>query len=1008
MSAFDRTLEKYGADLASRRLFDVDGPELLPYATLVSARHTGDPDLAAMIGVYEWQSTPLIFLVDGDQLGGDPRRLDRIRRLVGMRGDAPYVGVLAPGQLTVYRVSLDADPAERARIALEMLEGEERSTFALLANERPGVVTRKRQLISQVVLKLLSAAIDDLMRASKVAGNDAISLVGRALFTRFLGDRDLLARPLNLSEPSEIALLFDTPARAAATSIWLDETFNGDFLPLSAGLFDRLPRSAFATLGNILRRAPGGQLYLGWEEKWDNLDFAHIPVGVLSQAYEHYLHRHAPIKQRKEGGYYTPRLIAELMVRGAFHAFRRDDGAHRIRILDPAAGAGAFLITAFRQLVAERWRHDSKRPDTKTLREILYSQIVGFDINEAALRFAALGLYLMSIELDPNPEPLRKLRFENLRNTVLHKVGHDSGTDTRSSVGSLGSGVSESHLNSYDLVIGNPPWSSGTHLRDWPEVEATVKRIAEARNTGTSMKPALPNEVMDLPFVWRAMEWAKPGGQIVFALHARLLFLEGDGMPEARSALFSALDVTGVLNGTELRQTKVWPEISAPFCLLYARNQIPAPGAAFKFVSPRLESHLNNAGELRIDASNAADVSSEQVVRRPEILKIMFRGSELDLEVFDRLASRAFGTLNEYWGKLFGLYRGRPVATGNGYQSLRDSSRVRKDGDGRPGVSARYLADLPELTAEAAQSLLVEPGELSRFRSARIHDPRPRSLFLGPMLIVRESPPADTGRIQVSMSVGDVVFNQSYHGFSARNHPDGKRLIRYLALLISSKVAIWYALMISGRFGFEREVVEKLTIDRLPVPPLETMAPESIRQINPLFQAACRGTSDAWSRVDEWVATLYGLSERDVQIIADTLAFNLPFSANRAAAQDVPTSTQINDFCRTLKRELHPWAERAASKISVVPSYHPPGFPWRGLRIRFHSGSLVADDPLGGDWPAVLSIADQLAVSELIYLDPNDNSLWLGRLNQASYWSQSRARIVARRIVWGHLGQILG
>ena len=1008
MTAFDRTLEKYGADLAARRLFDVDGPELLPYATLVSARHTGHPDLAAMIAVYEWQNAPLIFLVDGDRLDGDPCRLDRIRRLVGMRGDAPYVGVIRPGQLTVYRVSLDADPAERARIALEMLEGQEQGTFAHLANERPGVATRKRQLISQIVLKLLSTSIDDLKSISGVADNDAISLVGRTLFTRFLGDRDLLAKPLNLSRPSEIASLFDTATRAAATSDWLDETFNGDFLPLSDGLFDRLPSSAFATLGNILRRAPGGQLYLGWEEKWDNLDFAHIPVGVLSQAYEHYLHRHAPIKQRKEGGYYTPRLIADLMVRGAFHAFRRDDGAHRAKILDPAAGAGAFLITAFRQLVAERWRHDKKRPDTKTLRKILYSQIVGFDINEAALRFAALGLYLMSIELDPHPEPLRKLRFENLRNTVLHKVGQDNGNDASFSLGSLGSAVSESHVSSYDLVIGNPPWSSGTRLPGWSEVEVTVKRIAEARNIGTSRKPALPNEVMDLPFVWRAMEWAKPGGQIVFALHARLLFLEGDGMPEARSALFSALDVTGVLNGTELRQTKVWPEISAPFCLLYARNQIPAPGAAFKFVSPRLETHLNNAGGLRIDASNAATVSSEQVVQRPEILKIMFRGSELDLEVYDRLTSREFGSLDDYWGKLFGIQRGRPIATGNGYQSLRDSSRLRKHGDGRPGVSAKYLADLPELTSEAAQSLLVKPRQLAKFRASRIHDRRPRSLFLGPMLIVRESPPADTGRILVTMSVGDVVFNQSYHGYSAHNHPDGKRLIRYLALLISSKIAIWYALMVSGRFGFEREVVEKLTIDRLPVPPLESLVPERANQITPLFQAACRGASGAWDRVDEWVAALYGLSERDVQIIADTLAFNLPFSSSRTAAQDIPTSSQINDFCGTLEGELQPWADRVGKKIKVAPSYHPPGFPWKGLRIRLHPGSLAADGPLLRDWPAVLSIADQLAASELIYPDPNDNSLWVGRLNQASYWSRSQALLVARRIVWGHLGRLLG
>ena len=86
-----------------------------------------------------------------------------------------------------------------------------------------------------------------------------------------------------------------------------------------------------------------------------------------------------------------------MLVRGAFHALRRDGLAHEARVLDAAAGAGVFLITAFRELVAERWRHEHMRPDTKTLRNILYRQITGFDINESALRFAALGLYLASI-----------------------------------------------------------------------------------------------------------------------------------------------------------------------------------------------------------------------------------------------------------------------------------------------------------------------------------------------------------------------------------------------------------------------------------------------------------------------------------------------------------------------------------------------------------------------------------------------------------------------------------
>ena len=215
------------------------------------------------------------------------------------------------------------------------------------------------------------------------------------------------------------------------------------------------------------------------------------------------------------------------MVRASFRALDRQNASKSAKILDPAVGGGIFLLTAFRELVGEHWRADGKRPDTDALRRILYRQIVGFDINEAALRFAALGLYLLSIELDPNPRPVDKLRFERLRGTVLHQVKGGE-EEERKALGSLGPHVGDGHNARYDLVIGNPPWASSTKLPEWNRVLRLIAHIASDRGSQTK-RHLCRNQVLDLPFVWRAMQWAKPDGQIAFALHARLLLRKATG-----------------------------------------------------------------------------------------------------------------------------------------------------------------------------------------------------------------------------------------------------------------------------------------------------------------------------------------------------------------------------------------------------------------------------------------------------------------------------------------------
>jgi len=988
MTALHEALREYGAP--ARDCVDLRAqtdPRVLRYADLI--RNAQRP---LVDGVVEQQSLALLYVIDRARLvGHDQTDINGLRRILAMRADPAWLGVLRPGRLDIYATDLDPDP-ETAPKTYSLESGEAHALLPRLAQgedlARPGSL-----LLRDELLRLMTDAAQEL-KGYGLCTDEIIALTGRALFFRYLIGRGIIGeehRPAIAPSALSLRESFSTAANLAATNRWLDDTFNGDLLRLPdkdyTAYFARLiqDRGGRITrpLGAILDLdqpvAPGvSQRRLAW---W-GLDFNHLPIGLLSETYERLMAQLDQNARRDTSVYYTPAHIADYMVQEALHEHPAGAAA---RVLDPACGAGVFLVACFRKLAELRFKETGQRPTRDDLRGILDNQLIGFDTNAHARTLAGLALYLTALDLDPDPTPVAALRFDKLEGRVLIDVA-DPGSDPAvivPMVGSLGDHVSEAYRGAFDLVIGNPPWTSLKPQYAAIDGHFTLRCRAIAERRGLAEIARIytnPDKVPDLPFLWGAMEWAKPDGRIALALHGRWLFKMTAPGFAARSAVFCSLAVTGVLNGASLQGTKVWPNMNQPFCLLFADNRLPTEDDRFVLVSPEWESKLNDKGRMRIAACDAVPVSLALVTRQPAALKTLYLGTALDVAILERIQAKTPSTIAAYWDEQQGL------TSGQGFQEA-----------GRSGDDA-FLRGLPTLEAGYSEHpFCVLDHALVPYRAHGLHRPRDPEIYKAPLLLIREGSRAERERGRALVSTVDVAYCESYYGYSAARHPEGEFLVRYLLVLVHSLLFEYVTLMCSGKFGIERRAFQLLDVAQFPLVVPEFLDPEQRRAIDACADALLADEPN-WPELDRTVASLYGLAGRDQQAMADTVATRAPFARVRKRAAAPATSPEKEIFRARLETELDSVLAAGGHRVRVdLLDPIDKRLPWCLL------GVSVDGRPLPPDLPARwIAAANDLAASRITVLDAREPCLVVGLLDRYRYWTQTQARLLASDLLWQH------
>lgn len=948
--------------------------------------------------VVENNGYPVLYVVRQDSLGERSNAVEleaRLRDLLwtlACRADARYLAVIRPGVVAIYPIHLSPTIGKSIDLSAKTAGIELRDLLTggagVLGSKLERVKIADNQWLDEFMFRLLMVAADRLkVECGNVSNGDILSLVGRGLFARFLADREIFcdADVTQISTYASTAnhIFFDSRT-AASTFRWLDNTFNGDLLPLSTTNYEKFfelqgvqnSSRICGILTDIMSRAVGGQMVMDWRA----IRFRHVPVDLLSQVYERFFHAFESPQAKRTSVHYTPRHIAQYLLDGTFHALdERQRGT--ARVLDPAVGGGVFLVLALRRLVRERWRRSGRRPDRRVIRSILNKQLCGFDINPESLKFTALSLYLTALELDPQPTPLDDLRFDDLQGVVLHNVSQERlGDAADRALGSLSDAVKHmlpqgQTFNNFDVVISNPPWTALTQAGEGKSLTKIVRRIAAdvgiAPDRLSDYKN--PDGVPDVPFVWKSLEWVKPGGAIGFAVHARLLFRQTDE-GKARALLFDAVRFTGVVNAAALRmESNIWPRVDAHFCLLVGRNERPTPDDGFYFVSPYRETALNDLGQFRIDPEAAVPVLNRCVREQPFLFKTLFRGNVLDAELLSRIERRGTKTLADIHG----------VRHNKGYQKANGKQL------------APHLDNQPTLDTTDVMSRIVDVASLPCIPTGtRFYRPKAPEIYLGPLVLFRQSPKNDRGERGALLCEKDVTYNESYIGYSFAqlSQSDSACFAAHFIFVLSySNLFLYHALLTSSQFGIERDALLKEDVDRFPLVAIESLTTAQRRAIKDCVHML-RSPNVDWPVLDRVIADIYGLGDVDELVIADALATQLTYSPVQDWAQSAPTNNAIGEFVAHIQKILSPWCVRTGKRVVIERVATLDSASWRYLSIGTSGASAKKSD----DLIALLGtqLADRFWASKVL-MRQSDGQLIVGFLAQNRYWTRTRARLLA-------------
>ncbi len=267
---------------------------------------------------------------------------------------------------------------------------------------------------------------------------------------------------------------------------------------------------------------------------WSRYSFKDLPIELISNIYELFLKS----EDKAQGGIvYTPPILVNFMID---EIMPLEKPQKDFKLIDPSCGSGIFLVGAYKRLI-QWWMIENnwERPSTTIARNMIKKSIYGVDKEEGAVQLSIFSLALVLCDTFLPEVIWKKLKFDNLKESG-NVIAQDFFEYIRD----------EKYYNQFDLVIGNPPFLSGSDTDFFKELE---KKESENRPKINNKSLVLPDKQLALFFLEQSFKLLKTNAYLCMIQHAPP-FLYNHKPQEFRNYLFEKYQCHQVIDFSGLKK----------------------------------------------------------------------------------------------------------------------------------------------------------------------------------------------------------------------------------------------------------------------------------------------------------------------------------------------------------------------------------------------------------------------------------------------------------------------